>query len=119
MFELSFEFERLADLLSPWGAECLSEARFPANDFYADGPSYGTCPELAAAGQALGWEAMRVSSAAFRDPAAFCVPVFQPGRNRMRGATQVISAASPTVAVAFATAYPDDLRPNWLRLPSS
>jgi RES domain len=118
IFELSFEFERLADLLSPWGTECISEAGFPLDDFYADGPAYGACPELAAAAEGLGWEAMRVPSAALRDPAAFCVPVFQSGRTRLHDATDVVPTASPTVAVAFATTYADDLRPRWLRLPS-
>jgi hypothetical protein len=119
MFELSFEFERLADLLSPWGAECLREAGFPLDDFYADPPGYGACPELAAAGEDLDWEAMRVPSAALRDATAFCVPVFRRGQTRLREVTEVVSAASPTVAVAFATTYADDLRPRWLRVPGS
>lgn len=118
MFALSFEFARLADLLSPWGTQCLSEAGFPLDDFFADAPAYGACPELAAAAVGLGWEAMRVPSAALRDPTAFCVPVFQSGRPRLRDATQVVRAANPTVAVAFATTYADDLRPRWLRLPT-
>lgn len=118
MFELSFEFQRLADLLSPWGMECLREAGFPLDDFYADPPDYGTCPELAAAAGGLGWEAMRVPSAALRDSGAFCVPVFEAGRSRLRDVTEAVSAASPTVAVAFATTYPDDLRPSWLRPPT-
>lgn len=119
MFELSFEFERLADLLSPWGAECVQEAGFPLDDFYADGPGYGGCPELAAAAEALGWEAMRVPSAALRDPSAFCIPVFGAGRTHLRAVTEAVSAASPTVAVAYATTYADDLRPRWLRLPAT
>jgi hypothetical protein len=119
MFELSFEFQRLADLLTPWGAECLREAGFPLDDFYADPPGYGTCPELAAAGETLGWEAMRVPSAAVRDSSAFCVPVFQAGRPRLRNVTEAVSAASPTVVVAYATTYADDLRPRWLRLPGA
>lgn len=117
MFELNFAFERLADLLSPWGIECLNEAGFPVEDFYADPPDYGMCPELAAIAEPLGWEAMRVPSAAFRDRGAFCVPVFEEGRNRLRDSTQVVAAARPTVALAYATRYADDLRPRWLRIP--
>jgi hypothetical protein len=119
MFELSFEFQRLGDLLSPWGVECLREAGFPLDDFYADPPVYGTCPELATAANGLGWDAMRVPSAALRDASAFCVPVFRAGRPRLRNVTEAVSAASPTVAVAYATTYADDLRPRWLRLPGS
>lgn len=119
MFELSFAFDRLADILSPWGTECLNEAGFPLDDFYADPPDYGTCPELAGLAAALGWEAMRVPSAALRTAGAFCVPVFESGLARLRSSTRVIAAASPTVALAYATTYADDLRPGWLRIVGS
>jgi hypothetical protein len=118
MYELSFGFERLADLLAPWGAECLREAGFPLDDFHADGPAYGACPELAGLSHQLGWEAMRVPSAALREPTAFCVPVFQGGRDRLRDVAEAVSAASPSVAVAYATTYADDLRPDWLQVPA-
>lgn len=118
MFELEFAFERLADLLSPRGSDCLRGAGFPLDDFYADGPTYGACPELAGLADSLGWEAMRVPSAALRDGYNFCLPVFEPGRSRLQRATPAVSAASPTVAVAYATTYADDLRPGWLRIPA-
>lgn len=115
MFELSFEFRRLADPLSPWGTECLREAGFSFEDFYADGPAYGACPELSGLADELTWEAMRVPSAALRVASAFCVPVFRQGRDRLREVNELVQAASPTVAVAYATTYADDLRPRWLR----
>jgi hypothetical protein len=119
MFELTFEFERLADLLSPWGAERLEEAGFALQDFYADGPAYGACPELSGLVGDLSWDAMRVPSAALQSANAFCIPVFQRGRSRLREATQVVAAASPTVAVAYATSYANDLHPPWLRIPAA
>lgn len=118
MYRLSFEFERLADLLNPWAAECLERAGFHLDDFHADPPSYGACPELASIAEGLGWEAMRVPSAALRASDAFCVPVFDAGRSRIRESERIVERASPTVATAYVTTYADDLRPTWLRLPS-
>jgi hypothetical protein len=119
MFQLSFAFERLADILSPWGTECVREAGFPLDDFYADPPDYGTCPELSGLAEQLDWEAMRVPSAALRDVTAFCVPIFESGRQRLQDSTQVVASASPTVALAYATTYADELRPRWLRIPGA
>ena len=118
MYRLSFEFERLADLLNPWAAECLERAGFPLRDFLADPPAYGRCPELTRIAEGLGWEAMRVPSAALRASDAFCVPVFSAGRSRLRESERTVQRASPSVATAFATTYADDLRPVWLRMPS-
>jgi len=118
MYRLSFEFERLADLLNPWAAECLERSGFSLDDFQADPPSYGACPELASLAEGLGWEAMRVPSAALRSPDAFCVPVFSAGRSRLRDSERIVERASPTVATAYVTAYADDLRPSWLRMPA-
>lgn len=114
LFELTFVFERLADFLSPWGRHCLDQAGYPLDDFYADPPSYGRCPDLSGMAATLGWEALRVPSAALDVPEAFCVPVFASGMSRLSSVVQVAEAASPTVAVAYATRYPDGLRPAWL-----
>jgi hypothetical protein len=114
LFELTFVFERLADFLSPWGQHCLQEAGFPLADFYADPPGYGQCPQLSAMAGPLNWEALRVPSAALDVPDAFCVPVFASGLPRRTSVVRLAEAASPTVAVAYATKYPDGLRPTWL-----
>ena len=114
LYELTFAFERLADLLSPWGQHCVERAGFPLSDFYADGPAYGMCPALAASGNALGWEGMRVPSAALRTEHAFCLPVFAAGRARLTQAVEAVPAAHPTVAMAYATTYVPGERPSWL-----
>lgn len=114
LFELTYSFERLADLLSPWGQTCLTRAGFPLGDFYADGPGYGACPQVAAAAAPLGWEAIRAPSAALRTPEHYCVAVFEAGRDRLDHYAEAVPAASPTVAVAYASTYPLGKRPAWL-----
>jgi hypothetical protein len=115
LYELHFEFGALADLTSPWAEELLARAGFALDGFYADAAAdYGNCPELAALMPELGWEAIRVPSAAWQRPDGFCVPVFEPGRERLREAVRTVAAASPTVALAAATSYPQGERPGWL-----
>jgi hypothetical protein len=115
LYELHFEFEALADLTSPWAEELLWRSGFDLNSFYADAAAgYGDCPELAALTQELGWEAIRVPSAAWQRPDGFCVPVFDIGRRRLAAAESLLSSASPTVATAVATAYAEGERPAWL-----
>ncbi|MBA3865543.1 MAG: hypothetical protein H0X42_04225, partial [Solirubrobacterales bacterium] len=71
-------------------------------------------PELAHLATALGWEAMRVPSAAWQWPDGFCVPIFEAGRKRLVAMDQAIESASPTVALAAATVYAEGERPSWL-----
>lgn len=115
LYELRFEFEALADLTSPWAEELLRRSGFDLDSFYADAASsYGDCPELAGLTQELGWEAIRVPSAAWQRPDGFCVPVFPGGRPRLVAVESVLPSASPTVATAVATAYAAGERPAWL-----
>jgi hypothetical protein len=119
LYLLTFEFEALVDLTSPWAEECLRRAGFDLDSFHADkAGGYGDCPELASLVGSLGWEAMRVPSAAWRWTDGWCVPVFEPGRKRLAAQRRLVDAASPSVAVAAATAYADGQRPAWLG-PSS
>lgn len=115
LFELDFAFDRLADLTTPWAEELLERAGFDLTHFYAD-PSdgYGDCPELASVAGELGWEAIRVPSAAWQRSDGWCVPVFEDGRLRLLGHRQLVPAARPTVAVALATSYAEGQRPAWL-----
>ena len=84
LYELSFDFRALADLTSPWAEDLLSRAGFDLESFYADkAQGYGDCPELAGLVETLGWEAIRVPSAAWQRPDGFCVPVFERGRKRL------------------------------------
>lgn len=115
LFELEFDFQEMADLTTPWAEELLVRAGFDLDSFYADeAVGYGDCPELARLIPSLGWEAIRVPSAAWQRPDGFCVPVFEAGRHRLVAATSRLRSASPTVALAAATAYPLGQRPEWL-----
>jgi len=115
LYELRFEFEALADLTSPWAEVLLRRSGFDLDSFYDDAAAgYGDCPELAGLTEQLGWEAVRVPSAAWQRPDGFCVPVFEAGRGRLVVAEPLLPSASPTVATAAATAYPAGERPTWL-----
>lgn len=115
LYELRFDFQRLADLTSPWSEELLGRAGFDLDSFYADrADGYGDCPELAELVPQLGWEAILVPSAAWQRPDGFCVPVFEAGRERLVSVDRRFASASPTVALAVATAYADGERPAWL-----
>jgi hypothetical protein len=115
LYELRFDFERMADLTSPWAEELLERAGFDLDSFYADSADgYGDCPELAALVPRLGWEAIRVPSAAWQRPDGYCVPVFEPGNQRLAEIKRRIGSASPTVALAAATVYAAGQRPGWL-----
>lgn len=115
LYALTFGFEALADLTSPWAEDCLRRAGFDTGSFHADAAAgYGDCPELAGLVDRLGWEAMRVPSAAWPYAGGWCVPVFAAGRPRLLESRQLLEAASPTVALAVATAYPQGRRPAWL-----
>jgi hypothetical protein len=115
LYELSFEFRAMADLTSPWAEDLLTRAGFDLQSFYADKASgYGDCPALAALVPELGWEAIRVPSAAWQRPDGFCVPIFERGRERLVDGVRVLDSASPSVALAVATSYAAGERPGWL-----
>lgn len=115
LYLLTFGFDMLADLTSPWAGNRLRRAGFDLDSFYADAVAgYGDCPELAGLVDQLGWEAMRVPSAAWRQPGGWCVPVFRSGRERLLVTERLLEAASPTVALAVATDYANGERPAWL-----
>jgi hypothetical protein len=115
LYELLFEFTALADLTTTSAESRLVEAGFDLMSFYADErDGYGDCPELASLAEELGWEALRVPSAAWQRPDGYCVPVFELGKPRLVSAFRTVDAASPSVAMAVATTYPVGRRPAWL-----
>ncbi len=115
LYSLTFGFEMLADLTSPWAEDCLRRAGFDLDSFYADAAAgYGDCPALAALVDQLGWEAMRVPSAAWPRASGWCVPVFAASRSRLLNQVRMLDAASPSVALAVATEYASGERPAWL-----
>jgi hypothetical protein len=115
LYALTFDFKTLADLTSPWAEDRLSRAGFNLGSFYADADGgFGDCPALAALIGQLGWEGMRVPSAAWQRAGGWCIPVFEPGRDRLVASQRLVDAASPSVALAAATEYANGERPAWL-----
>lgn len=111
--ELEFAFHRVVDLRSPDAQTILERAGMPPGDLRVD--SYGRCADVAAAAEALGWDAVLVPSAAWDPPAGFCMPVFKPVRaGALNRAELVAGIALPTLAVAHLTRYPAQRRPSWL-----
>lgn len=110
MVHMTFEFARLADLTTAKAGQRLLQVGFNPRDLYAD--DYGRCPELARDCVALGWEAIRVPSAAYQG--GFCIAVFSDGRRRNGDWEIVQPRARPGVAVALRTVYRDGESPSWI-----
>jgi hypothetical protein len=111
LFRLTFRFGRLADLATAAAREALRNGGFDPAKLLAD--DYEDCQQLAQAGQAVGWEALRAPSAAWR-PDGYCVAVFAGGKARLVRHRLIAPAARPTVAVAYVTTYKTGQRPGWL-----
>jgi hypothetical protein len=112
LFEVTLEFERVADLTSPIAHNALSAAGFDRGDFYVD--DFGQCPAVAAAGEALGWQALLAPSAAWRRPDGLSLAVFTAGKPESRAFRLVRPAARPVVAIAYLTTFRSGERPRWL-----
>jgi hypothetical protein len=83
LYEVTFEVRALADLTTATSRETLAEVGLGDSELLAD--DYGPCPDIAKAGQRLGWEAIRAPSAAL--PGGICVAVLpghHPSRERWR-----------------------------------
>jgi hypothetical protein len=111
LYRLTYRFERVADLTSSGTQAELSAAGFDPANFYAD--DFGLCPELARAGEGLGWQALIAPSAAWR-PDGTCTAVLSAGRDALQRHQVVVEAARPTIGIAWATAYRSGERPVWL-----
>lgn len=111
LYQLTFRFEKIADLTSASARSLLAASGFADTEFFSD--NFGWCPALAAAGEAVGWEALVAPSAAAR-PDGRCVAVFNAGRRRLLRHTEIAAAARPTIATAVATTYRSGERPGWL-----
>lgn len=112
LYGLRMEFERVADLMATEARNALRSAGFDFGDLYVDG--YGRCPEVAQAGEALGWQALIAPSAAWRRPDGVSVPVFEAGKPRPSQVLPLLTAARPSIAVAYLTHYKTADRPSWL-----
>lgn len=112
LFGVEVRFQRLADLTRPGTLSALERTGFDPADLLAD--DYGACPEVASAGERLGWEAILAPSAAWRHADGSSVAIFH-GAKPPRADFRVLHrAARPSVAVAYATTYRQDERPGWL-----
>lgn len=112
LYALSVTFERVADLTTATAHNALNAAGFDLGDFHAD--DYGRCPEIARAGEALGWQALVAPSAAWRRDDGACVPILAAGKPTLDAARILRAAARPTIAIAYLTHYRAGTRPSWL-----
>jgi RES domain len=110
LVDMTFRFDRLADLTTKKAQQHLLEAGFNPQHLFAD--DYGRCPALAEDLAALGFEAVRVPSAALRD--GICVAVFRAGRKPNDDWELVQARGRPPVAAALNTVYRHGERPGWV-----
>jgi hypothetical protein len=110
LFSVQVAFDRLADLRSAAAQAALASAGVESDDLLAD--DFGACPDIAQAGERLGWEALRAPSAAL--DGGIAVAVFDrayPPRDRWRLENE---AVRPSVRVAVLTRYRAGQRPSWI-----
>ena len=110
LFSVRVRFERMADLRNPLALRALRELGIGAAELLAD--DYGPCPEIAQAGEALGWQAIRAVSAA--NPGGTALGIFSeacPSREQWRVEAD---ATLPSVRTAYLTRYRAGQRPGWL-----
>lgn len=110
MFSVDIAFDRLADLRSPLALDALRDIGIGPADLLDDG--YGPCPEVAQAGEQLGWQAIRAQSAA--NTAGTSLAIFHDAFPARASWRMDIAAASPSIRVAYLTRYRVGERPGWL-----
>jgi RES domain len=114
--QLDVTLDRVVDLTTGATQRMLFLAGFDPLHLTADG--YGDCQRLAAAAVALGWEALRVPSAAWRVSPGWCLPIFKKTTDYVLIPWGVVAhSARPTVDVAHLTTYKTGQRPTWLPAP--
>jgi hypothetical protein len=113
LFEVEFGVGALADLTTSGSRAVLGGMGVSDTDLLVD--DYGPCPDIAKAGERLGWHAIRAPSAALNG--GVCVAVFR-GHHPPHGLWRKLrDSARPVVAVAYLTRYRAGERPAWLGLP--
>jgi hypothetical protein len=110
LVHMTFDFVRLVDLTTSKAQQRLVQVGFDPNDLYAD--DYGRCPQLARDFEALGADAIKVPSAAFRN--GECIAVFSAGRQCRGDWEPVQRRARPGVPEAMQTVYKKDETPAWI-----
>jgi hypothetical protein len=116
LFSVDIAFGQVADFTGPEAQAALQAAGVadPATELLEDG--YGPCPHIAKAGRALGWEAVRASSAARLG--GITMSIFDGAWPEAATWTLEEPAARPSVGVAYLTRYRAGERPAWLGPPS-
>lgn len=111
LYGVRVRFDRVADLTTETARAALRACGVnPDTDLFADG--FGPCPDIAKAGEALGWRAVRARSAA--RPAGMCVAVFNGWFPPRPAFARVGTTERPNVAAAYVTRYLAGERPGWL-----
>ena len=115
MFSVDVAFAHVADFTDPAGQAALQAAGVanPAVDLLDDG--YEPCPQIAKAGHALGWQAVRARSAAL--VGGVTLSIFHGAWPAAAAWNLEELSARPSVGTAYLTRYRAGERPAWLGPP--
>lgn len=116
LVKLDVSLARVADLTTGSAQFTLFSAGFDPLHLTSDG--HGACLALAAAAITLGWEAIKVPSAAWRITPGWCLPIFKQTADFATIPWEVgVLNARPTLDIAHLTTYETGRRPSWLPGP--
>jgi hypothetical protein len=110
LFAVDVAFEQLVDLRSQPALDVLNRLGVGAADLLAD--DYGPCPDIAQAGERLGWQAIRAQSAA--NPDGTALAIFSDAFPAPADWRMVNAAVRPSTRAAYLTRYRAGERPAWL-----
>jgi hypothetical protein len=103
----------IADLADPVSQTRLVASGFPLRDCLSNQPgNFGLCPDLAQAGERLGWEGIRVSSAAW-PWGGHTIALFEAGQRKVTNCTLIMTGRA-TIATAVGARYRDGEKPSWV-----
>jgi hypothetical protein len=115
LFSVDVAFDHVADFTGSAGQAALQTAGVadPAVDLLDDG--YGPCPQIAKAGHAMGWQAVRAPSAALAG--GVTLSIFDGAWPAATAWKLEELSARPSVSTAYLSRYRASERPAWLGPP--